>query len=175
MGKKQRSLLIDEDLWRIIDAWQGATGATITRIMTAAVIDYFFEHLTEPDQVWMRLAVALERGELSVPDLETEALRHEIKRLEHVLRYARAGKIELAKQELLKEHERRLNDARNSLLGYEREMAYNRSIGKLPLNLLLNWYSGGPGSRKRYDFARDSDNQDRADQGAAHEPDKATE
>lgn len=68
MAKKQRSLLLDEHLALLIEAVQNATGATFTRIITAAVIRYFFDEPAGSPR-WMKIAMALERGDATVADI----------------------------------------------------------------------------------------------------------
>ena len=84
MAKKQRSLLLDEDLARLIDAFQGTTGATYTRVITAAVVQYFFDH-PHPDAKWMQVAVALERGDLTVGDIRVKLAESTIRNCKDVL------------------------------------------------------------------------------------------
>ncbi len=81
MGKKQRSLLLDEDLTVVIDAVQSSSGATFTRLMTAAVIKHLFDK-PHPEPYWMSLAVALERGDLQVSDIPLKVANDRIATLE---------------------------------------------------------------------------------------------
>lgn len=69
VAKVQKSLLLNEDLVKLIDAQGKFTGASFTRIMTAAVIQYFFSDPIGPDTRWMECAVEIENGETKVGDL----------------------------------------------------------------------------------------------------------
>ena len=70
MAKVQKTFYLNEELDRVIDALTQGTGASFTKIVTASLIKYLFGDFLLPrnqDQLWMRLAVALERGDLTLP------------------------------------------------------------------------------------------------------------
>ena len=69
MAKTQRSLLLDEALMQAINAHQEGTGATFTRIIGAGMLQYLFSNWKGPDPEWMRMAMALERGDLAFEDI----------------------------------------------------------------------------------------------------------
>jgi hypothetical protein len=69
MGKSQKAFLIPEDLARVIEAHQKATGATFTRVMIAALLQHFFQDPEGPNPVWMEDAMGIELGEHGVGDM----------------------------------------------------------------------------------------------------------
>ena len=81
MSRVQKSMMVPDDLYRLIQTIEEKSGATFTRILTAALIAYLFEDMKNaglhddlgttpgPDHVWVRLAVLIERGDLEVADI----------------------------------------------------------------------------------------------------------
>jgi hypothetical protein len=68
MAKVQKSLLINEDLVRLLDAHAKLTGASFTRQVTAAVLQYLFSDPSGPNRSWMEFAVELDSGELNIAE-----------------------------------------------------------------------------------------------------------
>jgi hypothetical protein len=85
MGKIQKSLMLHPHLCAILDAHQAATGVSFTRILTAAILQYFYADMNGPDPYWMKIATGIERGDLSVGDLTLRVLDDIIARLERTL------------------------------------------------------------------------------------------
>ncbi len=69
MSKVQKSLLINEDLVRLLDAHAKRKGASFTRQVTAAVLQYLFTEPSGPQEIWMQYAVGLDDGEFTVGDM----------------------------------------------------------------------------------------------------------
>ena|GEM_PF-7086972 len=69
VAKTQRSFYLNDDLSRLLEAHSKATGASFTRMMTAAVLKYLFTHPSGPGSEWMEHAVSLELGEITVGDM----------------------------------------------------------------------------------------------------------
>ncbi|MEK6674657.1 MAG: hypothetical protein AABZ47_03270 [Planctomycetota bacterium] len=69
MAKKQRSLLLDDRLSQLIDAMQLGSGATFTRIVSAALLQFIFDDSPGSDARWIRFAVQLERGDITITDI----------------------------------------------------------------------------------------------------------
>ncbi|HNQ24738.1 MAG TPA: hypothetical protein PKK06_16775 [Phycisphaerae bacterium] len=70
MAKVQKGLMVPEDLYRLIQWQEREKGATFTRQAIAAFLAYFFaEGPAGPESCWMRWAVALEKGEMSIADV----------------------------------------------------------------------------------------------------------
>lgn len=80
MAKKQRSLLLDESLGRLIDAFQEGSGATFTRIVTAAILQYLLREPGGPDPLWMRFAVTLERENNDIPGILLKNVTEDLRR-----------------------------------------------------------------------------------------------
>lgn len=79
MPKKQKTFYLNEELSKLVDAYVASTGASFTKIVTAALLQYFFES-TRPDPRWMKVAVGLERGDIELgklPLLVAEARKYE--------------------------------------------------------------------------------------------------
>ncbi len=62
MGRKQKNAFFDDDLCRLMDAYQSITGVSFSRFINAAVIEFFFTRSKMPDPVFLQIAVALEKG-----------------------------------------------------------------------------------------------------------------
>ena len=80
MAKIQKSLLINEDLVRLLDAHAKRTGASFTRQVTAAVIQYLFSDPNGPLPRWMELAVELDDASITADGIIDECedyARHE--------------------------------------------------------------------------------------------------
>jgi hypothetical protein len=69
MAKVSKSLYLNDQLSQVVDAVSESTGATFTKIVTASLIQYLFGDLEPPSPSWMRLAMALERGDSTVPEI----------------------------------------------------------------------------------------------------------
>jgi len=77
MGKVQKSLMLPEELHRIVQTLEDKQGASFTRIMTAALLQYLFHRYIQeesspgggPEQGWMKLAIFVERGTYTVREI----------------------------------------------------------------------------------------------------------
>lgn len=82
MGRKQpKNITLDQDVVDVVAALQSATGATMTRIVTAALLQYLFD--PGPQPLWMQLTLSLERGELELPDVPLAVWCETLKRAEY--------------------------------------------------------------------------------------------
>jgi len=72
MAKIQKSLLINEDLVRLLEAHAKRTGASFTRQVTAAVIQYLFSDPQGPRPRWMEVAVELDDAHITVDGIIDE-------------------------------------------------------------------------------------------------------
>lgn len=69
VAKAQKTMMVPEDLYRLIAEQERRAGATFTRQAIAAFMQYFFtDPLSSPDHLWMRAAIAVENGEISMAD-----------------------------------------------------------------------------------------------------------
>ena len=99
MGKRQKNALLDDGLCDVVDAFQKASGTTFPRIVTAALLQFFFDGLRNlepggsrsPDMFWMPLAMSLERAELDIGDLPTTVLDAIVQDAERSLRMHERG------------------------------------------------------------------------------------
>jgi len=85
MSKIQKALMLNEDIVRLLDAHQNSTGVSFTRIMTAAVLAYLYKDMNGPDVYWLRLATAVDRGQLPVADIPLRALDDILDNLQRTL------------------------------------------------------------------------------------------
>lgn len=68
MAKAQKSMMVPEDLYKLIADREAQTGTTFTRQAIAAFLAYFFAEPPGPNPFWMQMAIAIEKGEASVGD-----------------------------------------------------------------------------------------------------------
>lgn len=69
LAKKQRTIQLPEEVFRLADAIEARTGARFNRQMLAALLQYYFTSADGPDPLWMKHAVAIEKGDASVGDM----------------------------------------------------------------------------------------------------------
>ena len=69
MAKSQKTFYLNDDLTRLLDHISKRSGASFTRLVTAALLSYVFETPEGPADLWMQYAVSLDLGELSVGDI----------------------------------------------------------------------------------------------------------
>ena len=69
LSKTQKTFYLHDNLIRLLDFLQSRTGASFTRQVTAAVIQYLFSRPDGPDPLVMEASVKLENAELSFDDL----------------------------------------------------------------------------------------------------------
>lgn len=82
LSKTQKNALLDDGLCTLIDEIQSLTGATYARLTTAAFLRYAFGSLEPPSdefesdrsQIWMQLAVGLEKGDAQIEDIPQRLL-----------------------------------------------------------------------------------------------------
>jgi hypothetical protein len=74
MAKVQKTFLINEELHRLVRDHENQTGASFTRTVTAALLQYFFQDPEGPNPVWMEEAIGLEYGEHTVADMPERML-----------------------------------------------------------------------------------------------------
>lgn len=66
VGKSQKTVYLDDDLISLLQAQSKASGASLTRMITAAVIQYLFTNPDGPIPYWMEFAVSLELADIDV-------------------------------------------------------------------------------------------------------------
>ena len=82
MAKVQKTLMVPQDLFKLIEAHEQKTGASFAKIMTAATLQFFFTKPAEPDSTWMELAVLIEKGDLAVGDVVRLLIDRRLKKAE---------------------------------------------------------------------------------------------
>lgn len=65
MAKTSKTVMLHEDICALIEAHAERTGASLTKIVTAALLQYFNSDPVGPPAVWMRMTMRTEKGELS--------------------------------------------------------------------------------------------------------------
>ena len=82
MPKIQKSFMVNEDLYQLVEALEHKSGASFTRIVTAALFSYMFRTFQDPregefhgaDPLWIELVVSVEKGVRTVADLPLDLL-----------------------------------------------------------------------------------------------------
>lgn len=82
MPKIQKSFMVQEDLYRLIEAVESRSGANFTRIVTAALLSYLFRAFEEPEQgmsrgpdpLWLQMVVGVDRGDVEIGDIPLSLL-----------------------------------------------------------------------------------------------------
>lgn len=69
VAKSQKTFYLEDHVARLLDAYQRRTGATFTRAVTAALLQFLLSEPSGPDQEWMEFAVDLEDGLSSIEDI----------------------------------------------------------------------------------------------------------
>ncbi len=77
MAKTQKTFYLNDDLGKLVTILEQKSGASFTRIVSAALVRYLFEGFDEPSphatlgpqSLWMRIAVMMERGDMAAEDI----------------------------------------------------------------------------------------------------------
>ncbi len=75
MPKVQKTVMVPDDLYRLIAEFEKRTGASFTRITLAALLQSFFQELDGPSDQWMEYAVSLELGEIEIADVPAKRVQ----------------------------------------------------------------------------------------------------
>ena len=86
LPKIQKNAQLDSELCDVLEDMQVYTGATHSRIVTAALLKYMFSSLQPPpdvtgytdDRMWMRIAVELERGDFTIYEVPRRVLERSL-------------------------------------------------------------------------------------------------
>lgn len=98
VSKRQKNVQLEDSLCDFVDEMQQLTGATYSRIVTAALLHYFFDEPWGRDPIWMQLAVALERGDVTLPYAASRAIEyrlHQATRFNAIIRSSEHDKTAL--------------------------------------------------------------------------------
>jgi len=93
MAKVSKSFMLNVELSELTDAVSASTGASFTKIVTAALIQYLLGDLDHPHHTWMMAATALEKGDVAIPDLVVQFAQEKIRQLE--LEHGVSGEIQV--------------------------------------------------------------------------------
>ena len=93
MAKRQKTFYLNDEICEMIEAHEAATGASFTKIITAAILKYFFSTPPGPHQHWMSQAVALEKGQCSLADIPIFVCDLEIEHATEGIRIAMSQKL----------------------------------------------------------------------------------
>ena len=69
MSKIQKTVLIPETLCRVIDAHLDRAGVSLSRMNTAAILQYLLSRAWAPESFWMHLATDLEKEGVTFGDV----------------------------------------------------------------------------------------------------------
>ncbi len=87
MAKVQKTFLIPEELAAIIDKIIERSGSNFTKIATAALLQYLFDHCEHPEDhgpivcpasQWMSRVLEIERGKYNVADIPLRVLEESV-------------------------------------------------------------------------------------------------
>ena len=78
MAKMQKTVMVPEDLYRLLQSCEKQSGASFTRITVAALLQYLFTRSEGPDPLWMEYAVSLELGEIGVGDMPKQRMQEAV-------------------------------------------------------------------------------------------------
>ena len=98
--KTQKTFLLNNDLLRIVEAWERRTGASFTRQVTAALAQYFFTETGEPSRNWTSWAGNLEKGECTLADIPLAYACTELNRASFVLKGLKRATSESARRRI---------------------------------------------------------------------------
>lgn len=110
MSKVSKSLMLNEDLAKLLDDYQTAMGISFTRILTAAIVDFLFEHTSGPNPQWISVAAAMDRGKMAVSDAWKIAVDEAIHNARVAVSHA-DHRFPKAKNPLKAQSEQRFRDA----------------------------------------------------------------
>ncbi len=81
MAKIQKSVFIPDRLVKYVEAHERVSGTHISRVVTAALLKYFFDSHDSPEREWMRYAMAVEKGETLPEDIIVERTERRVDKL----------------------------------------------------------------------------------------------
>jgi hypothetical protein len=85
MGKTQKTLTLHDQLCELIQAYADNKGTNFQRVTQAALLKFFFDSTTGPDDAWLGLSIPLEKGDIDLPTVPIKALRDYAKDVAHKL------------------------------------------------------------------------------------------
>jgi hypothetical protein len=143
VAKVQKNFLIPEDLAAIIDKISELSGANFTKIATAALLEYVFHNSREPEHgpivgpgapEFMTAAVRLDRGETTIGNVASDAMKDAFFMAEYNLRGGKKDWVE---------HWRKVRTARQEAI-VEWQAAIKEHKGELPaiLKLIEDCFAG---------------------------------
>ena len=89
VAKTQKTFYLNDDLAQVVDTVATSTGASFTKIVTAALIENLLGGGGPPSPRWMRLATALERGDMTIADVLLQIHVHKVADAQDRLQKAR--------------------------------------------------------------------------------------
>jgi hypothetical protein len=120
--------MVSEDLCRLVQLLEEKSGASFTRIMTASLLSYLFDAFKNPakgkgkapDPDWMRWAILVERGEVTIGDLPLAMLDNFIETAELLTRSKDAdGKPSLGTKDFIENLTSQLKDVKTIRRGWQ--------------------------------------------------------
>lgn len=82
MGKTQKTIILNDDLSRLVQASADKIGASFQRIVQTALLEFFFNSTTGPDKAWVAASVSLEKGKVQLVDVPIQVFEDYAKELE---------------------------------------------------------------------------------------------
>lgn len=85
MGKRQKTLSLNDQLCELVQAYADKRGTNFQRVTQAALLQFFFDHVSGPDDAWLGLSTSLEKGQIDLPAVPIKAFEDFAKDLENKL------------------------------------------------------------------------------------------
>ncbi len=85
MGKRQKTLGLHDQLCELVQAYADKRGTNFQRVVQAALLQFFFDHVSGPDDAWLGLSTSLEKGQIDLPSVPIRAFEDYAKDLENKL------------------------------------------------------------------------------------------
>ena len=85
MGKTQKTLFINDEVAQLVQACADKTGTSFTKIIHAAILQFFFDSTQGVDMAWVTAAVSLEKGKVPLADVPIQVFEDYARDLDHKL------------------------------------------------------------------------------------------
>ncbi|HUU96165.1 MAG TPA: hypothetical protein VM487_10530 [Phycisphaerae bacterium] len=121
MPKAQKSVLLPEDLLKAVAAEEFDTGVSFARIVTAALLQRYCEHVNCPDSLWIKWATLLDKENLQVADIPIAEAKRKIQTWQGVIK-RQPERDNAQETAFLKEAKKELREWRNKLTGQDGQL-----------------------------------------------------
>jgi len=146
MAKTQKTFLLNPQLLELVDKVAERSGANFTKIVTAALLQYFFDYCAHPEDAgpivcpaneWMGRASRLDRGAITVADIPNEVLKEAVDSAKYMLDMHTRGEL---KEGLADGWKRALRAREVALQGWEKAVEENKGAMPAILEEIEDFY-----------------------------------